>query len=233
METYQLESPARFSTNSFLRSSLRRLFSNGNINILDVGCGSGSYAQLIESLGMDFSYLGIDIKESSAWKQSRFPFKVFNAEDLIHLGQKFNVIISIQSLEHIANDKKAVAGMEACLEDNGSILISVPSKYSLLLYLFHGYRRYSIKNIKSLAHENKLKLLKISAVGGLMSFTLHLFLWTIPTVILSTRIFEFYKRHKLILRLILWLEKISISIDKVLRLLPSAYVAILSKSKLG
>jgi len=229
-----LQSPTRFGTNEAINYLIDKFCPLQNAAILDVGCGKGGYHQLFSLRGIKGAYLGIDIKERESWQRKRdnglqISFMVHNAEKLSSLQQKFNFIIAIQSLEHIRRDSEAIAGMKMCLRDGGYILLTVPSKYSFCLYPFHGYRRYSISEIRRLAHQNGLDIKEIIRIGGLSNFFLHIVLWTIPAVLFRIKIWQFYQKSKLLTGLINKLERFSLSFDKVFGFLEGGYGVVLRK----
>lgn len=154
-------------------------------------------------------------------------FLVHDVEKLQGLNQEFNFIVAIQSLEHIKNDVEAIKGMRMCLKDGGYLMLTIPSKYSFFLYSFHGYRRYSISEIMRLANRNGLCIEEAIKIGGLTSFPLHFILWTIPAVLLKIQIWEFYKKSKFLTDSIAKLERFSLSIDKIFRVLEGGYAVVL------
>ena len=225
-----IESPTRFSTNIVIERLIDK-YCPQNATILDVGCGGGYYSYFI-SHGVKGSYLGIDIKEHETWQAREenglhLSFLVYDAEKLQNLNQKFDFIIAIQSFEHIKNDVEAMKGMKICLKEGGYIMLTIPSKYSLFLYGFHGYRSYSISKIKRLADGNGLSVIEVIKLGGLASFFLHFILWTIPAVLLRIKIWKIYKKSKFLINSIAKLERLSVSIDKTLPLLEGGYAVVL------
>jgi len=219
-------SPSRYRLDDVIQKSLYKLCGKSDIKILDVGCGAMEYADMIDAVMPGNVYLGIDIIEPN---NKAHPFMLYDAENLNEMVIKYDLILSIQALEHIRDDVKALKGMAHCLKNDGVMLISLPSKYSFFLYLWHGYRRYSRMDITLFAHENNLEIKELLPAGGLMSFILHIILWSIPAFILNIKIWDYYKRHALIMKTITRLEKLSLSVDRIFSLLPGSYVVILTK----
>jgi len=229
-----LESPTRFCTDKAIRHLIDKYCPKHNAAILDVGCGKGYYYQFFKAQGIQGSYLGIDVKQRESWQDReedgmRISFLVHDAEKLTELNRQFDFTVAIQSMEHIKNDTEAVRGMGMCLKNGGYILLTVPSKYRLFLYAFHGYRRYSIAQIKRLAIKNGLGIEETIKIGGLTSFVLHFILWTVPAVLLKIRIWEFYQKSKFLSRLITMSERLSLPVDKILSLLEGGYAIVLKK----
>jgi 2-polyprenyl-3-methyl-5-hydroxy-6-metoxy-1,4-benzoquinol methylase len=102
------------------------------INVLDVGCGNGSISFPVASLGHHL--LGIDISQESVdYAGSRNPFT--NARFKVHnladepLGEKFDLIICSEVLEHLENPGPLVQAMAGGLEPGGLLVITVPNGY--------------------------------------------------------------------------------------------------------
>ena len=119
--------------------------------------------------------------------------------------------------------------MGMCLKDGGYIMLTIPSKYSFFLYSWHGYRRYSLADIKRLTSKNGLYIEEVIQAGGLTNFLLHFILWTIPAVLFRIKIWKFYNKSKFLLDLIAKLERLSLSIDKTLRWLEGGYAVIFKR----
>jgi len=66
------------------------------------------------------------------------------------IDEKFDLIISLASLEYIKDDKKAVSKSFQFLKPSGVQIHSVPTKSSFLLYLWRGYRQYSPSKLRNL-----------------------------------------------------------------------------------
>jgi hypothetical protein len=159
----------------------------GAVNIFDIACGSGNYGIRYQNLlGEGFgSYTGIDI-----YKDKKFPTKykhILNkAEKSTDYLDGHNLIVSQSGLEHIENDKFVLKKITKFLNDSKKPFIQihvVPASASLILYLWHGWRQYSAKNLgaisKILTSSKKIKV-KAIPLGGWTSFYTHLRQITIP-----------------------------------------------------
>jgi len=219
-------SPAKYAMNKVVVSTLKKLCEEP-LSVLDVGCGDGNYANFFKPLGC--SYCGIDIKKYPGWTTDCM---VFDAAYLDLFWGKYNLILSIHSLEHIRDDLKAVHGMASRLADGGVILLALPGKASFLLYPSHGFRRYSIADIKELAEKSGLVVDEFTETGGIASSALHLFTWTIPSL-LGKKVSLFLKRHAVLVEVFYKLEQWCSVVDDMLRYLPSNYVVKLSNEGLG
>lgn len=100
-----------------------------NISVLDIGCGTGFYADILNRMGVK-NYTGIDITDTLFEKhEKRLPHYEFIKKDFTtqkHDGS-YDLIIMIEVLEHIVNDDKLTFCMEnvkRCLKDDGVFVIS-------------------------------------------------------------------------------------------------------------
>ena len=232
-----LISPIRFVTNRYILKAIESYCPQKDALILDIGCGNGYHEFFIENQ-VKGSYLGTDINKRYSWHKIsenieglNINFKEYNAESIDEINGTFNFICAFQSFEHIIDNSKVLSGMFKLLSEDSYILITVPSIYSYLLYGNHGYRRYNIKAIASLASEAKLDVLEINKLGGEFSFILHFILWTIPAIILNLPVWNLYSVLGFS-KLILLLEKSALYIDKYLPLFEGGYSVILQKKSL-
>lgn len=229
-----LQSPSRFCANQVISRFINKYCPAQDAAVLDVGCGDGDYCRYFISLGCKGSYLGIDVQKSPLWRNRTennldISYFAFNAENLAGLNQKFNFIISIQALEHIEQDKKAMKAVNECLNQEGRFLLTVPSKFSLLLYGPHGRRRYSVKAIRQLAQESGFAIEELAKIGGLNSFCLHFLTWTLPAIVCRLKIWRFYEKRRFLNELIVKMEKFACQLDKRAKCFESGYAIILKK----
>ena len=102
--------------------------------ILDIGCGNGSFTNFIalngyEVVGVEESESGIKLA-SNNFPDCQFiqgsiynlPYKEFN--------DKFDIIISLEVIEHLFYPKELVRSAKKLLKPDGSLIISTP---------YHGY----------------------------------------------------------------------------------------------
>ncbi len=175
------------------------------INFFDIGCGSGHHGIMYEKLCSNSfgSYTGLDV-----YKNARFPPKYFHVLDKAenvsnHINKKINFISSQSSLEHIEKDNFVIKQITKKLINNNSPFIQIhmiPAGKALWLYLWHGYRQYSKKNLANLASELKeIFNLNISLIpiGGSSSFWAHLKLITLPIyfgILLKNKNFKWFNQ---------------------------------------
>ena len=161
----------------------------GQVKVFDVACGAGQYGKKYQAyLGQSFSsYTGIDV-----YKHDQFPAEFTHildkAENIQHHINDHNLIVSQSGLEHIEGDVDVLvhALTEQKAHCNKFLQIHlVPAPSSLFLYLWHGWRQYSKKNLDSIS-ERMIELGGVSTLaiplGGWRSFWVHFVEITVPTL---------------------------------------------------
>jgi 2-polyprenyl-6-hydroxyphenyl methylase/3-demethylubiquinone-9 3-methyltransferase len=104
------------------------------IKILDIGCGGGIASMPFARLG--FEVTGIDagkenIEEATNYaKAKRLDIKFFHetAEDHVKLNIKYDVIICLEMVEHVANLVLLLNSLQQMLNKDGIIIISTINK---------------------------------------------------------------------------------------------------------
>jgi SAM-dependent methyltransferase len=108
---------------------------NGEQNILDAGSGFGQYVYYMASQNHNWKIKGIDVKKEQVEDCNNFFGKIglnnatFNVGDLTKLSenQKYNLIISVDVMEHIEEDVLVLKNFFRALKQGGMLLISTPS----------------------------------------------------------------------------------------------------------
>ncbi|MBI2024426.1 class I SAM-dependent methyltransferase [Candidatus Giovannonibacteria bacterium] len=97
--------------------------------VLDAGCGTGELAHLISKKGAK-KVLGIDYSESAineAKKQYQNKNLFFEKSDLNNISGKFDVIISLGTLEHLDDPLGALTNLKNKLNPGGHLIITCPN----------------------------------------------------------------------------------------------------------
>ena len=170
--TSGLASPSRALTEAFLCQQLPNFLPVGEIRVLDIGCGAGSLVRLLSELGYRGSYVGIDIQDAF----DRIEEPGFKKEFLVadahqyQPDEKFDLIISVSALEHIPNDSFLISRLTDLLTARGLQLHFVPSQWALPVYLWHGYRQYTLASLEERFGADRVEVFRL---GGMTSFSLH------------------------------------------------------------
>lgn len=105
------------------------------INILDAGCGFGQYSWYISRKNKHAEITAVDISASHVEKAIDFFRKTgkknvhCHVADLTdyHEDEKFDLIISVDVMEHISDDRQVFSNFFRSLKPGGLLLISTPS----------------------------------------------------------------------------------------------------------
>jgi SAM-dependent methyltransferase len=125
--------------------------------ILDFGAGMGTYADMLNDKNWQVDCVEIDPEETKILKTKGY--KVYDGIEQVKT--KYDVIYSLNVLEHIKDDAKALAALKACLSDQGVIIIYVPAfnlVFSQLDVIAEHFRRYRMKDIQQLADKTDMKV---------------------------------------------------------------------------
>jgi len=193
-----LGSPSRILCDMFWKSIDWNYISaqlGGEINILDLACGSGHYGlNYRQYLGTNFgSYTGLDIYKSSDFPDG-FEHILDKAENLISHYNNQNLIVSQSALEHIEKDTQCLKDALNCQLHSSRKFMQIhlfPASISLFLFLWHGWRQYSLRNLSSISVElNSIANMQIRVfpIGGIRSFYAHFRHITLP--VLFSKIFK-------------------------------------------
>ncbi len=216
-------SPARVYTDGFLYENLKKIVTKEEVNVLDIGCGSGYVRKIFSDLGYRVSYTGIDVikhKKFEEYNKYTGTSEFINSEiEKFNTEKKFDFIISMFALEHIEDNPLAVSKIKEMLLPDGVQFHMIPSKWSFLLYFQHGYRRYNPQSLKKLFGGEP----EIYRIGGLFSFIVHFLLITVMKRAFKTTILynsRFYQKILVVANFL----------DKILPICPIAYIVISNNS---
>lgn len=159
-----------------------------NLKIFDVACGAGQYGIRYKNLSSrNFSsYTGIDIYKDKDFPEE-FSHVLDDAKNSSLYLDGHNFITSQSGLEHIEEDLHVLREITNSLCNKKTPFIQihlVPATASLFLYLWHGWRVYSKRNLgsvsKILIDSNDVNT-RLIPLGGWLSFITHFRYITIPT----------------------------------------------------
>jgi SAM-dependent methyltransferase len=134
---------------------IRRFAPLEDQSILDVGCGLGMYVRAFRRFSQDVHGVDIDDEKVAKASQELPNIRVASAEDLPYPDGRFDVVLSHEVIEHVADDRQSVAEAVRVLRcpgdgggPGGRLVIFAPNR----LYPFetHGVYwrgRYHFGNI--------------------------------------------------------------------------------------
>jgi SAM-dependent methyltransferase len=147
---------------------------------LDLGCSGNSILYYLKSV-RNSSFLDISeiplaqyTSKSKLLLRKEDSIKSINPlcgdiNNLPYLNEIFDIVCSLDTLEHIRNDYLAVEEISRVLKKNGICIITVPHRIDLYNNqdrLIGHYRRYEIDQIIELFNKNRLRCLRYFNVYG-------------------------------------------------------------------
>ena len=213
-------SPSRLAMELFVESELPKLSPPRGLDVLEIGCGSGSMAARIAGFGYGGRYRGVDVQDrfKRDWPHG-FPFEVEFLKIDAHTldaSRQFDLMLSSSALEHIPNDTALIRRFPTLMKPGGVELHVVPSGASLGTYLWHGYRQYTPATLAARFGDN----VEIVRLGGLGSYLLHGLFITGPEMLLHRSL------RKKMPRFYDALLRGALRIDRLLPVCPNAYAVI-------
>ena len=134
--------------------------------ILNIGCGFGWFELRAAKLGAK-NITGIEVSESdlkvakSNIKNSKVNFEVASAIDLPFKDNAFDTVVIWEVIEHIPKntEEKMFAEISRVLKNNGTLLLSTPSRHFLTKILdpawwLIGHRHYHASDIVQLSRKH-------------------------------------------------------------------------------
>lgn len=135
-----------------------------NINtetILEIGSGTGGNVNFLKKLGkytgLEKENIAIDLSKKKH-KDQKF-IKSDIPQDLIKIGNKYDLIAMFDVIEHIENDTETLGKVKLLLKKGGTIILTTPAHPFLWSYhdeTHHHFRRYTKKKLKDICIENDL-----------------------------------------------------------------------------
>ena len=180
-------SPSRTLTEAFFCERLPKMLPYGKIRVLEIGCGSGSLAFLLDEIGYSGTYVGVDVADSFD-RTTRCGFErsfVLTDANCYEANSKYDLVVSVSALEHIANDRLLIPKLRALVAPGGLQLHFIPSGWGLPVYLWHGYRQYTAPALAELFDPRQATFF---AMGGLPSFIFHFLFITVGEILLKLKL---------------------------------------------
>lgn len=181
--SYPCLSPSRYQSIHIFAKHIKTNVSQKPA-IIEVGCGNGINALILDNLLKNCSYIGIDIEFKhnikslkKRIKKLKVDFKKIDARKLSFKNKSFDLALSFASLEHIQDDYQAIKEMWRVLKNNGIAFIIVPSIFTFPFQLGrHGFHYYKKEDITAKLKKAGFKVKKAEDVGGFWGWCFTLFL---------------------------------------------------------
>lgn len=147
----------RHRTGIILRT-IKRYASNAR-SVLEVGCGTGVVLAAIRRAFPHMSLSGSDLfAQGLSYAHARVPDADFYQMDACRMpfDEEFNLILALDVLEHIEDDRSALKEMHRSLKPGGHVIVTVPQHPCLWSIqdekAFHR-RRYARENLMDELHD--------------------------------------------------------------------------------
>lgn len=159
----------RFNYNRWIYDNIQHDIGN---NILEVGAGIGNITDFIIfkkkltiiDINQDYiDYLKAKYSFRDTSGFNSFNIDIQNIKSSPLTAEKFDTVICLNILEHLKNDREAVANMSSLLEPGGRLIILVPALkalYGSMDIAFEHIRRYNKQDLKSLVCNQDLEIVK-------------------------------------------------------------------------
>ena len=136
-----------------------------NAKILDVGCGTGKGQESFGKLGTVF---GVDFSQDALMfchERGLQRIARANAEALPIQSEVFDTVVTLDTIEHIPDDHKAISEIARILKPGGVLLLNVPAYQWLWgphdVALMHQ-RRYTRTQVRKLLTTNGFAIERLS-----------------------------------------------------------------------
>lgn len=163
-------------------------FANGK-KVLDFGCGSGYGSEIISRSAA--SITAVDVSQDAIeyakhhHQQSNITFSLVQPGRLPFADESFDVVLSVQVIEHVEDDATYVREALRVLRHSGLFIIFTPNRRSRLFPFQRPWNRWHVReyDAEGLAElfrtgDCRVQVRYLSAVGSLRSITLARFMRT-------------------------------------------------------
>lgn len=115
----------------------------GQGTLLEMGCGSGFFLQMLKEAKPDLSCTGLEINEKAIAEGKTAGLRMINADIIDYAKEnagQFDFVCSFQVMEHIYNVREVLLAQIALLKKGGRLLVGVPNNDSYIGYNKHTSR---------------------------------------------------------------------------------------------
>ncbi len=115
--------------------SILDLNSNGKKKVLEIGCGIGAFAKILDERKFEVHATDISsfIIDQAKKLQNHIYFFVSDIEKGINTKNKYDYIFTFEVMEHLSDPLKALLNIKKLLKEKGILIISTPLPTALVL----------------------------------------------------------------------------------------------------
>lgn len=125
---------------SLVRDDLPRT----TLSIAEIGCKFAAVRRVLDDMGMDHTYVGIDLDAGTLAKvtpRDNDRFIVADADDPIEgLDAEVDLFLAMEVIEHVESPLRVLKTLKSHLAKDGMILMSVPNPY-FWAEIIHNWRK--------------------------------------------------------------------------------------------
>jgi SAM-dependent methyltransferase len=150
--------------------------------ILDSGCGSMPYRELILSNKKIKKYIGLDIETGLNYEEVK-PNVLWNGNTMPFENASFDVVLSTEVLDHVPDPEKYLAEVKRVLKPGGTFFFTVPFLMSLH-EIPHDYYRYTPYALEMILKKAGFTAIVIKPMGGynaalaeMIGLWVNMYLW--------------------------------------------------------
>jgi SAM-dependent methyltransferase len=130
-----------------------RAFAQGK-KVLDAGCGEGFGTQTLadtarEVVGIDYSAETIDFCRRR-WRRPNLRFEVVDLRQPGAFGDRFDVVLNFQVLEHIRDEVPFLEALRARLAPSGTLVLTTPNRLKSFSENPYHLREYTAEELRAL-----------------------------------------------------------------------------------
>lgn len=167
MEKYEKTYWWHIGKKNLVREFIRKYKKDKELKILEIGCGAGEITEMLTEFGKvyanDVAKLAINKVQERGIKNTIHGD--INSLDLKKYENKFDIVLSLDVLEHIKEDTKVMANTHKMLKGSGKFLITAPA-YKFLWSMhdeaLEHQRRYTDYELKTKLEDNGFRIIKQS-----------------------------------------------------------------------
>ncbi len=154
--------------------------------VLDVGCGGGDHAKVLQAAGFEVDGITIseiEFAESNPYLRKGYLFNLENGLPPEVINEQYDYVICAHVLEHICYPEMLLSDIRSCLSKDGILIVALPNlfHYKSRLELIKGNFNYASAGIwdnthfkwytfltgKTLLEKNGFKIIKATVTGDL------------------------------------------------------------------
>lgn len=161
-QSLSVEEPGSNYRINMVLDELRRLDVK---KIADIGCGAGQLIKKIKHVFPNLSSTGFDVSPLIIGKNKEriknASFYTINLNDESDIGEKFDMVICCEVIEHVKNWKKAVSTLSNLVQSNGYIIITTQAGK---IYTHHKtlghFKHFKLEEIEKELKKNGITTIK-------------------------------------------------------------------------